>query len=237
MPALETNISSQLELLLRRFLSEEYDVAREFDRVVRPLLTKYAKRYGWFLAEDKREEVVQQVFVLLAGPVGQTFNPDRGSAEGFLRFMARRAAREVGAMYTVPGTRTRPPKRKPTEKDSPWAPTLALDELEDEDIPRVDGPERAFEVRHDVAAVLAAAPIDVANALNVIYLQEVSVKQFAAEVSTSRYVVDRKIQKFAETFAAYKSPVRFELLSELHYVRVPNSHAAAPDHPKWLDLT
>jgi DNA-directed RNA polymerase specialized sigma24 family protein len=192
---------AKLEDLMHRFARGDHGIAREFHQIARPLLVKFANRFGWFLAEDKREEVVQQALVLLRGPAGQTFDRGRGAPEVFLRLITRRAAREVGATYALPGTRTRPSKHSRSDNVPAAARIVSLEDLPEHETPSVEGPERVVEIQHDVAATLAAAPTDVANALRRIYLQDIPVTRVAAEMEISRYTLDRKIDKFVETFA------------------------------------
>ncbi len=194
--------SAALAVLLLQFTRGKDGSTARFCQIVRPILTKFANRFGWFLAKDQREEIVQQTFLLLRGPAGQAFDQRRGSVEVFLRLIARRAAREVGAMYTSPGSRTRPLKRNGVKVPGHQSGCIvsSIDDLADHDTPTVDGPDRIVEAQHDMARILASAPADVASALRCIYLQDVPVTRVAAEMGTSRYILDRKIDKFAETF-------------------------------------
>jgi len=190
----------ELDVLLPRFVCGDPEVASEFPRIARPLLTKFANRFGWFLASDRREEIVQQALLLLIGPAGRKFNPRQSSAKAFLRLIARRASREVGAMYTVPGNRTRSPKRRGSEVEpSPMVRVIPLEDLKEHEAPAVEGPERTVEIRHDVAAILAAAPAGVAHALSRIYLEDVPRAVVAAEMCISRFALARAIDKFAGT--------------------------------------
>jgi len=195
------SVGARLAHLLHRFARGDSGHAGEFDRVARPILSRFANRYGWFLAGDKREEIVQQAFLLLRGPAGLQFNRKRGSPKAFLRLVARRAVREVGAMYTSPGARTRPPKRRASAAASPPA-VVSIEEVTEKDLPSVEGPERLVELAHDARVILKTAPAEVATALERIYFLDVPVHHVAAEMAVSRYTLDRKIQKFTREFIA-----------------------------------
>jgi len=192
---------SELEALLPRFIRGDHEVAIEFDRIARPLLMTYANRLGWLLALDQREEIVQQAFLLLVGSAGRAFDPSRKSVQVFLWLITRRATREVGAMYTMPGSRTRPPKRDESKvAESPMARVVSLENLEEHEVPPVKDSAKIVDLRHDVAAILAMAPVGVACALSRIHLEEVPMGVVAAEMGTSRFALGRAINKFVETF-------------------------------------
>jgi len=74
--------------------------------------------------------------------------------------------------------------------------------MPDHESPTVEGPDRIVERRHDVAAILAAAPADLASALYRIHWEDVPVTLVAAEMSMSRYALGRAIDRLAQAFAA-----------------------------------
>jgi DNA-directed RNA polymerase specialized sigma24 family protein len=192
-----------IEGLLSRFVRRDPTAEREFHDLARPFLMMLARRYGRFLPPDQHEDVVHQALTLLLGGSGRKYNAARGSARTFLRLVVRRAVREVSAACANPGSRTRPPKRVAIQSERPLtaAPASTESPPDETDVVAVDDPARDFEIRHDVEAVLATAPPDVAEALNRIYIQDIPATRVAAAMNISRYAVGRKIDKFVETFS------------------------------------
>lgn len=174
-----------------------------FLEVALPFLERLASRLGWSLAPDKRPEISQQaVLLLLTGRAGR-FDPTRGSAETFLRYLTLRAKREVEAMYPNPGNPTRRRSRKkPTEQERVEQPAIPLDDLPEGEQPSSPPAEVIAANRIDAEKVLLRAEPRFRAALKMIYYDRVPVVDVADEVGISRFAISREVSRLVRAFAA-----------------------------------
>lgn len=202
-----TAVSSRndLDALLHRFLAGDHFAREELPRVARPYLRKIARRLGTELPDDIQQEVVNQALLNLTQQKPGNYDPERGTAKTFLRFMLQNAVRQVRASYAPPGHVTRVRRSKGAK--GPIANVRAahispLHELNDADMPAIDGGIPAAEARHDAHALLRQAPTHVAASLERLYLQEHVLNDVAVDLGISRYSLSRQIAQFAEDIRA-----------------------------------
>lgn len=137
------------------------------------------------------------------------YDPTRGTPKRFFRLLLINAIRRVRVGFTPPGQVTRQrgkPKlaKDQTENEIEFAvSTLSFDEIAaTTDDPASLDPFAAIEARIDASKVLAVAPPLVAEALRLIHLQQVPVKQAAQMLRLSRFALRREILGFAPNWRA-----------------------------------
>jgi hypothetical protein len=188
-----------LNALLEQFLAGDARARDQFPRAARPYLIKFARRLARELPDEIQQEAVNQSLLNLTLQKPANYDPKRGSAKTFLRFMLTSALRQVRASYTPPGhmTRRRGPKGSMSELPSLAVPHVrSLDDLDEADMPTIDGGITAAEARHDVRAILRYAPAHVATTLDRVYLQEHVLNDVATELGLSRYTLSRQVNEF-----------------------------------------
>jgi DNA-directed RNA polymerase specialized sigma24 family protein len=191
-----------LHELLQAFLAGDPVARNTLPRVAERYLTVIVRRLDPALPEDLRGEVVNQALLNLLRQDSESYHPGRGSAGTFLGLMVRNSLRQVRAMYAPPGQ----PKRVRERKDaSPKqkAVLVTITAQPPEDV--VDRPESiapdeiaALEARLDVEAILERAPSDVAEGLRRVYLEDQAMQDAAEAMGVSRFVLTRKLARFAE---------------------------------------
>ena len=192
-----------LTSLLVRLSAGDPSAREELEEVATPCLERSASRRGAFLPVDLREDVVQEAKLILLRTNATGFNPNLGSPVVYLDMVVRRAARDVGATFAPPGSRTRVP---PPDEDGnvPERPVVVpLDELgKTAEEPVAVGADLIAEHRCDVATILEAAPAPVSVALERIYLGGAQLTEVAWELGMHRSTLSREIDRFATEFAA-----------------------------------
>jgi len=184
--------------LLEQFLAGDERARDQFPRAARPYLLKVARRLAPELPDEIQQEAVNQSLLNLTLQKPSNYNPIRGTAKTFLKFMLTSALRQVRASYTPPGRMTRLRGRKDSKSEASVAVSYvsSLDDINEADMPAIDGGITAAEARHDVLAILRYAPAHVATTLDRVYLQEHVLNDVAAELGLSRYTLSRQVNEF-----------------------------------------
>lgn len=193
-------------------------------------LGKEAERYSLRLSrarapdlpEDLHDEICLQAFVELMNMGAGALERHRGRV--LFRHSVLAAIRSVRASYAAPGERTRTPKRE--RPDQPPSFKVAAEDVGR--IPDAYAIERATvtqgdfgyidfdrlpDRRQDVAlqrieggieadGVLRHAPPEVARALRLIHLDDITLGAAAARIGISRFVLAPRIETFCEWQAA-----------------------------------
>jgi hypothetical protein len=175
--------------LLVAFLRGDAAACEQFPRVARPILLKLARYHGSWLPEDLQREVVCEAELLLLRRKARSFDPARGPARTYLRFVVREAVRRVGALYTPPGCRSR-------ERG-----TAAGGLAEYEAVP-APGAELVPEHRCDARTILERAPAHVAYALERVHFHRETMAEIAAEGGMTRFGLTRDIDRYGRTYRA-----------------------------------
>ncbi len=110
--------TTRASLLLRIRDRADADAWAVFDRIYRPLLTRYALHMG--LGRDDADDVVQQSFNAVADHIGSfDYNPERGRFKAWLRTLVQNKVRNVlrvrrpleaesGTLNSLPSTEESP---------------------------------------------------------------------------------------------------------------------------------
>lgn len=156
------------------------------------------------LPEDLRDDVFQESMELLLRSKPGAYDPARSSPKWFFRQLLINAIRRVRVGFTLPGQVMRQ-RGKPgpapvggQEASEAASVPLSFDEIAGAipDPGSLD-PFAAIEARIDAARVLAAAPSITAEALRLIYLEEVPIENVAAVFLVSRFALRWQIRTFA----------------------------------------
>src|SRR5881398_2786179 len=103
---------NNFDVMLMAFLNCDSAAREALPGAVRPYLLKIAWALARDLPEDLQREVVGQALLNLTLQKPASFNPARGTAVTFLKFVVRNAVRQVRARYACPGHVTRVRKIK-----------------------------------------------------------------------------------------------------------------------------
>jgi DNA-directed RNA polymerase specialized sigma24 family protein len=191
---------SDLDDLLRRYLSHEPEAAAEFYNSANPYILNLSRKIAPELARDKQEEIAQQTFLNLWELPPSSFDPERGSAKGFLYGHVRDAARKVRADYCPPGQRTRRYRKSAGEEQQEEIPAaISLDTGTFKE-PRAQNEFMRFENVLTVETIRSRATGLVAAAINLIYLEDKTMTQTATELCVSRFQLRREFNSFAQPF-------------------------------------
>jgi hypothetical protein len=191
---------NNFDALLRGFLAGDKSAREALPRVAERYVLKIARILGADLPEDLHREVVNQAFLNLMRQKPGSYNPARGAAGTFLKLMLRNAVRQVRASYIPPGYVTRIRKKKGTTASvtARGAGVTSIDELQQDEMPRVDGGIPVVEARHDAEALLRHAPLRLAITLRRLYLDGGTLKEVAVVAGISRFKLRRQIADFAQ---------------------------------------
>ncbi len=162
------------------------------------------------LPKDLQDDVFQEALELVLRAKPGDYDPARGSPKQFFRLLLINAIRAVRIGFTPPGQVTRQrgkpkPAKDQTEKKGVElaASTASFDELAaTADDPASFALFAAIEARIDATKVLTAAPPATADALRLIYLQDVPIQSVAEGLGISRFALRRQIQTFSAEWLA-----------------------------------
>ena len=154
------------------------------------------------LAEDLAEDVLQNVCMALTSK--KTYNVERGYLGGYVHSLILTAIRQVRAENAQPGQRTRLSHAGPGKPPRPLQP-LRLDEtdpttgrsLGDTIISPdnlIQSKEEEIVINQILALVDATAQPTVARALELVYLEGISLAQAAERVGIHRTTLRRKLK-------------------------------------------
>ena len=172
-------------------------------------LLNLARQEAGDLSSDLLDDVVQRTWELLLRPNLKHFDPNRGTANAYLKQVTKRAATDVRAEYTPPGQRTRVYKDNVGEIVS-QIPSLSLDaELQNsaeevftlhDIIPNSTDLFDAFLIKNEVEQLLELARTTGSNeihqALNLIYYQDINLTQSAQAVELHRSTLRRHLDRW-----------------------------------------
>lgn len=174
-------------------------------------LLKWTAKEAGDLPSDLHEDVIQRTWELLLRPDLKRFDPNRGSANAYLRQVVKRAATDVRAEYTPPGQRTRLFKVS-NEEIIGQTPALSLDaqlENSDDEIfalhDIIPAPGDLFEefLKQDEAQwflelAMVSASLEISEALNLIYYQEMTLTEAAQQVQVHRSTLRRRVDRWVD---------------------------------------
>jgi len=182
---------------LAAYLRGDADARVRFPVEAHRILTDLAAHHGCFLPVDVREEVVNEAhLIMLERRSG--FDPARGSAPVFLRFVVRDAVKRVAATYCPPGWRTR---RSDVDAEAQRTAVLSLERHTEMGTVFCDtSAERTVERQCDLRTVFDRAPAGLGYALRRIYFLDESPAAVAKSLGVSRFTLLRRMQSYASSF-------------------------------------
>ncbi|MBS1702851.1 MAG: hypothetical protein JST12_14400 [Armatimonadetes bacterium] len=153
------------------------------------------------LPPDLREDVVQETLIAaICGP--SRLDPERGSPERYLRVLMHTAANKVRRSYALPGNKAL----------RTYVPAVSLDAKQSADGQEpsslgetLPSGERFEALVHDVEVArylidlaVGTAPVEVADALQLVYDDEHTITAAAEQVGVNRITLRRRLDAWAE---------------------------------------
>jgi DNA-directed RNA polymerase specialized sigma24 family protein len=183
-----------LDSLLRGFLAGDPVARQTLPRAAERYVLMIARRFAADLADDIHYEVMNQAFENLTHQKATAYCPTRGSAGTFLKLMVRAAARQVRATYARPGHVTR--VRRSNKLDAHargQVVIICLHDLDEAELPSVEGSVAAVEAKQDVENLLRLVTPSVADSLRRLHMEGQSMQEVAASAGVSRFKMSRQI--------------------------------------------
>lgn len=205
---------TELDRALLTFLDHP-STFKEFHLAARAHLRRCSRRFGAGLPTDVAAEIVNETMVTLLEAEPGAFDPGRGSAQAFLTFAARHAARRVRARNAAPGQKTRISKQtRDAAQRAAEAETARPRERIDVELDSRGGvrfPGRGgsqaltfglaehVEKAVHLDEILANAPPRVRATLEGTHFEDKSLREVAAEMGVNHGTLSREVNAFFQS--------------------------------------
>jgi DNA-directed RNA polymerase specialized sigma24 family protein len=197
----DSKVSVPWEVLLVGYLSGSSDFDPLYSAAYKPFL-RIVARIARFMPDDIREEAVGQAFLrLLAKP--PKYDQLKCKPRSFAYGLLQNAVRQVQAMYTPPGRKTRGESELAADKSEQTANAIEADNqtiAEDrrapgdlEQVPTTRWSPSTIQALAEASHVLGQMPRDVAVTAWLVYGLEFSITEAARKLSKSRFAVARSL--------------------------------------------